>query len=172
MNKEQAAKRIGVSVRTLQRHMSAHRIAFTMKRTKTGEVADFDREEVERFKRELKEGLTAAVNHGVLEASEAVRAIAPDEAASQQTALAPLDQMQRFAALMRSFQPTPTKPASAVAIESKLMLSLAEASELSGISVARLREAVHSGKLAAHKGIGRGLGKVKRDDLLAYVRKL
>src|SRR4051812_25047940 len=89
MNKEQAAKKIGVSVRTLQRHMAANRIAYTMKRTKTGDVAEFDKEEVERFRRELKEGLTAAVRHGTVEATGPVSPMPADSAGhNEQTALA------------------------------------------------------------------------------------
>ncbi len=52
MNKEQAAAACGITVRTLQRHMAAHRIGFAMRRNLTGEEATFSAEEVARFKAE------------------------------------------------------------------------------------------------------------------------
>jgi excisionase family DNA binding protein len=51
-----------------------------------------------------------------------------------------------------------------------LTLSLAEASQLSGLSRNHLRQAIEEKKLKA-RIIGRGW-RVKRDDLDAYVRKL
>jgi excisionase family DNA binding protein len=175
MNKEQAAKKIGISVRTLQRKMSEHRIAFKMKRTKTGEAADFDKAEVERFKRELKEGMTATVTHGVIKPSEPVTAFLTNADATEQTALAPVDLMHNLATMFQAMargQIASSSPPVQVGIASKLMLSIVEASELSGVSVAKLRDAVHAGELKAIKGIGRGLGKVKRDDLIDYINNL
>jgi excisionase family DNA binding protein len=172
MNKEQAAKKLKISVRTLQRHMAKHKIAYKMKRTKTGEVADFDKEEVERFKRELKEGLTDAVTHGAVE-SEAVRPQPLDE---QSTALARVDtDTMQFAALFYEYvlNNPPKRPAAhGVPIENKFMLTVAEAAALSGISVGKIREAIRGGKLKAHKGYGRGMGKVSRKDLDAYCDNL
>ncbi len=175
MNKEVAARKIGISVRTLQRYMSAHRIAFTMKRTKTGEVADFDKAEVERLKYELKEGMTTPVKHGVVESSEPsepVMALTVRDEQGQQRMLAPVELMQSFGAMFQAMQSQVAPQVASVSVENKLMLSLAEASQLSGISVGVLRAAVHTGKLMAHKGIGRGLGKVKRLALDAYIKKL
>ncbi len=133
---------------------------------KTGEVADFDRAEVDRFKQELKEGMTGSVTHGSIDASEAVRA-----EGNQETALAIIPPAQavlveHFAAMMEQWSVVAAAP------PSKLMLSVPEASDFSGISEAHLRKAIHAGELKAYKGIGRGLGKVKRDDLLAYIRRL
>jgi len=174
MNKEQAAKALGISVRTLQRYMAGHRIGFTERATKTGKVADFDKAEVQRFKDELKAGrMTATVKPVIAPLSEPVSRI-DGGTGGEQTALAPVDLMQRFAAMLQAMQSAPQTSAGApaVQIENKFMLSLVEASQLSGVSVARLREAIHAGELGAHKGIGRGLGKVKRTDLEAYINGL
>jgi hypothetical protein len=65
MNKEQAAAALGITVRTLQRHMAAHRIGFAMRKTATGEEATFSAEEVARFKAQrdaLTETVTPAAN--------------------------------------------------------------------------------------------------------------
>ena len=77
MNKEQAAAALGITVRTLQRHMAAHRIGFAMRRTVTGEEATFSESEVERFKAE-RDALTTTVT-STLNVSEVVRD-APSEA--------------------------------------------------------------------------------------------
>jgi hypothetical protein len=65
MNKEQAAAALGITVRTLQRHMAAHRIGFAMRKTATSEEATFSAEEVARFKAQrdaLTQTVTPAAN--------------------------------------------------------------------------------------------------------------
>jgi hypothetical protein len=52
------------------------------------------------------------------------------------------------------------------------MLSLPEASRLSGVPVEALRGAVKAGALKVVKSAGRGFGKVKREELERYVKKL
>jgi hypothetical protein len=54
----------------------------------------------------------------------------------------------------------------------KLLLSLPEASRLSGVPIDKLRAAVNSGELATVSGVGRGLGKVRRETLETYVKSL
>jgi hypothetical protein len=77
------------------------------------------------------------------------------------------------AALARSVAQLPPAPAVvAVPLADKLLLSLPEAADLSGIPVAKLRADAKSGALKTIKSIGRGLGKVRRDDLNVYVKKL
>ncbi len=65
-----------------------------------------------------------------------------------------------------------TAIAAPVRLSEKLLLSIREASMLSGIPASKLRSAVKSDKLRTVRGIGRGLGKMRRSDLDAYVRKL
>jgi excisionase family DNA binding protein len=168
MNKEDAASELGISVRTLQRYMSAHRLAFTMKRTKTGEVADFAPAEVERFRRELAGELTASVSHGAV-ASEPV---SPE--AGESTALVPVGRSSDagellaliYQAARSNAKPTPAS----VPIESKPLLTIAEAHALTGLSDGHLREAIHAGRLKG-KIIGRGY-RIKRADLDKYIGKL
>lgn len=182
MNKAQAARFLGISVRTLQRYMSAHRISFTMRRNKAGEEATFDREELQRFKKELNEPrpvVHASVSR--IPAPEPTsEQISPDieEGEGEQTALAPRGLMQQFALSLQDLsaaiqdlqRPTPSAPA--VPIESKLMLTLKEACELSGVSVYRLKLAIKQKKLRPIAGIGRGHGKIRRSDLEAFVKNL
>jgi hypothetical protein len=53
MNKQETADALGITTRTLERHMKAARITFTMRTGRTGKEAFFDPAEVERFKAEL-----------------------------------------------------------------------------------------------------------------------
>lgn len=92
-------------------------------------------------------------------------------------ALAPLDLPPPVAALVAALarsaaQLPPAPAAAAVPLADKLLLSLPEAADLSGVPVAKLRAEAKSGTLKTIKSIGRGLGKVRRDDLDVYVKKL
>jgi hypothetical protein len=171
MNKAQAAQFLGISVRTLQRYMSKHQIGFDLRQTKAGDEAIFDRDELQRFKKELKEGRTT-VKPSVARMVEAITAPASTDEAepSAQTALARIDLLQSFAAMIQDIQkPAPAEPV--VAIESKLMLTLKEASQFSGISQYKLKELIRAKKLKPILGIGRAR-KLKREDLIAYVKNL
>jgi hypothetical protein len=53
MNKQETADTLGITTRTLERHMKAVRITFSMRSGRTGKEAFFDPAEVERFKAEL-----------------------------------------------------------------------------------------------------------------------
>jgi excisionase family DNA binding protein len=170
MNKEQAAKFLGISVRTLQRYMSGHKIGFKMRRTKTGEEAIFEKEELRRFKQEMKE-VTTTVKGSVMPLSEPVSRISEAEGETEQLAIAPAALMQRFAMMLQAVQATPSAAIEpAVAIENKPLLTISEARKLTGLSDGHLREAIHAGKLKG-KIIGRGY-RIKRTDLDDYIKKL
>jgi excisionase family DNA binding protein len=176
MNKEQAAKRLGVSVRTLQRYMSAHRIAFEMHKTKTGEEATFNKDEVARFKRELKEGrMTATVSPTITNPSEAVSptAAAPSTAlAIFQTAppaffeAAPEIFWKRLADRLASTQQRSTTTTADLA--QQITLSEKEAAQLAGLPLSQIRKARHQ-----LKSFKTGAGwRIKRGDLDNYIKKL
>ena len=170
MNKEQAAKFLGISVRTLQRYMSSHKMGFKMRRTKTGEEAIFEKEELRRFKQEMKE-VTTTVKGSVMPLSEPVSRISEAEAVTEQLAIAPSAFMQRFALMLQGMQATPSAAISpAVAIENKPLLTIKETRKLTGLSDGHLRRAIHDDKLKG-KIIGRGY-RIKRTDLDNYIKKL
>jgi excisionase family DNA binding protein len=170
MNKEQAAAALGITVRTLQRHMAAHRIGFAMRKTATGEEATFQAEEVARFKAQrdaLTETVTPAAN--VL---EVVRA--PSQAiehVSNSQTIAALGRL--IADALQATQTHANGTGGAVSITDlahKLTLSLVEASQLSGLSRNHLRAAIAEKKLKA-RIIGRGW-KMSRAELEGYTAKL
>lgn len=98
------------------------------------------------------------------------------EASADSTALAPLELPAPVAALVaalaRSAPQLPPAQVASVPLSDKLLLSLPEAADLSGVPVVKLRADAKSGKLKTVKSIGRGLGKVRRDDLEKYVKNL
>ncbi len=70
MNKDEAAKYLGITVRTLQRHMAANRIGFSGGRD-TGKEATFAKSDLDRFKTD-QAALTATVSPVVTPLSENV----------------------------------------------------------------------------------------------------
>jgi len=168
MNKEQAAKSLGISVRTLQRHMSSNKIGFKIRQTKTGKEAIFDKNELRRFKQEMKE-VTTTIKGSVAPPSEPVSRLSESEGANMQLALPPPALMQGFAAMLQTIQAIP--PAQpVVAIENKPLLTIAEANKLTGLSDGHLREAIHTSRLKG-RIIGRGY-RIKRADLDEYIKRL
>jgi len=170
MNKEQAAEYLGITVRTLQRHMAANRISFRGGRD-TGKEATFTADDLDRFKAD-QDTLTATVSPVVSPLSESVSP-APQQALqaafqSQDTALG-----ERLISVLEGLQSRAPAfpPARSISdIAQKIMLTLPEAALLTSLSRGHLRQAIEEKKLRA-RIIGRGW-RVKRDDLDAYVRKL
>jgi excisionase family DNA binding protein len=153
MNKEQAADALNITVRTLQRHMAAHRIGFAMRRTLTGEEATFSDEEVERFKAE-RDALTTTVTPA-LNVSESVR----DEPSEALQRAGDGQGIAMVLSVLREAQNAPHAPC--------MLLSVKEAAEFSGLSVSRIMKAIHGGKLDGRK-IGRGF-KLRPVDVREYV---
>ncbi len=131
MNKEEAADYLGITVRTLQRHMAAHRIGFEMRRTRTGEEAVFSREELERFKAE-REALTTTVSPAVSLSED----VSPAPPQALQATFPPSEVIalgERLAGALERLQPPPVAQSnqSSVPVADKLTLSLTEAAQLS-----------------------------------------
>ncbi len=182
MNKEEAAKFLNVSVRTLERLTHDSTISARYVKGKTRPTPDYDEEELRHVKPTLESrmyphrgqvlppnvaSLANAANNG-----EVLRE--PSNAANSDTALARLAdtpaRVAQFAAMLEAigFHRGNTRPS--VSVEGKLLLKLDEASALTGLSRHTLRDAIDAKKLKAQI-IGRAW-RVKRSDLDAYVRKL
>lgn len=167
MNKEQAAHYLGISVRTLQRITKAGKIPVTYERGHKGDEARYSQQDLDRYLQSEKpaalmrpnlQSLDGATNGATGDATQAMTLAATRGAGLQ--------------AQLSSLLSAMVQAASVTDLAHKLMLSIPEAAQLSGISAEKLRQAAHSGKLKTVKSIGRGLGKVKRADLEAYVKKL
>jgi excisionase family DNA binding protein len=184
VDKEKAAEVLGISVRTLQRHMSARRIGFVMRPGRTGDEAMFDRDELARFKQAKKSAVKVIVPSVMPSDSPLSSAVRPDDKGGQQDESMMLasravdlreatgmviqelfSRLEERAANLAKKKPT-------AMLSEKLMLSMREAAVLSGLSEDKLREAVEEGKLTRFKGIGRGAGKLRREDLEKYIKSL
>jgi excisionase family DNA binding protein len=178
MNKEQAAKRLGVSVRTLQRYMSAHRIAFKMRKTKTGDVAVFTKTEVARFKKELKERLTATVSPAVSPVTEPVTPAPEDDGGQVALTILQSAPPAFFEAAPELFwkrladklatRARRERETSTADLTHQLTLTEREAAQLAGLPLSQVRKA--RGELGSFK-TGAGW-RVRRSDLESYVQKM
>jgi len=154
MNKDEAAKLLGISVRSLQRIVQSEKISVTYKRGDSGkQEAIFNAEEIERFKEQRD-----------------VETVKKADAPTGVTALARSDAMQ-FIEVLRSAITPEQKPLSAsVSIADKPLLKLDEAAALTGLSRDTLRKAIEAGELRG-KIIGRAY-RIKRADLDAFIENL
>jgi excisionase family DNA binding protein len=196
MKKQAAARRLGVSARTLERLTTQGRIGVTHMPGKRGVVADYNKDEVERLRETLRRGKESAVSHKP--ASVPVSPTSPvielarfgEEqsggliGASYLTSLH--DLLERLISVQerQTLLLAPSAQADALqgaqrpekAISStvdpahKLTLSIIEAAALAGLSANHLREAIKAGKLKA-KIVGRGW-KIRPEDLRVYVEKV
>jgi len=93
MNKKEAAAELGITTRTLERHMSAGRVAYSMRPGATGKEAFFEPAEIVRFRVEL---------HGETISPAVVREVptSPDEEPRQLARLSDPQAAQHFAALL------------------------------------------------------------------------
>jgi excisionase family DNA binding protein len=157
MNKEEAAKELGISVRSLQRIAQAGKISVTYKRGESGkQEAIFNADELENFKRQRD-----------------IETVKQPIATTGDTALARSGATRDDTALARNvietiFNAIGQKPA--VAIADKPLLKLDEAAALTGLSRDILRKAMQNKELKG-KLIGKAY-RVKRDDLDKYIKNL
>jgi excisionase family DNA binding protein len=158
MRKEEAAQFIGVSVRTLQRLTQKGEIPVTYTPGKKGDEAHYDDQELLNY-------LSRNKPASIIRPNAAPLAAVPHDAPSDMTSGVTNDAASNFLAALSSL-------AAPVRLSEKLLLSIPEASAVSGISVDKLRADAKLGKLKTVKSVGRGLGKVRKDDLEKYVNKL
>ena len=169
MNKQEAAEFLGVSVRALERYVQQGRIGGHYEKGKTRPTLVFDSSELEAFKTELEQKLYRP----------AVEPSNPDNPDKSDTALARLSsdsfqkpehgESEHLAALIEALLEHRASSNSTPAYQ-KLLLTLSEAQELTGLSRTILRDAISQGKLKAHI-IGRSW-RIKYTDLERYVEKL
>jgi excisionase family DNA binding protein len=154
LGKEDAARYIGVSVRTLQRLHSRGEIPRLEESGPKGKEARFDTNDLDRYLEQHKP--QALFRPGA-------QLPAPRQDAPAVASL--------VAAIAQSIQPARSEPAQAASLAStRLLLSLSDARALTGLSERHLRDAIHSGKLKG-KIVGRGY-KMLRADLESYLKKL
>ncbi len=176
MTKKEAAAFLGMSERTLERHTSQNRIGVRYEKGKTFDVAVYDRGELERFKTELER----PTHRPAVQRMSDQNGSATNGDNSDRLALSPLasfDAIERIVtataqatvqAMVSSAPAQSERPA--VPIADKMMLTLSEAQQLTGLSRAVLRAAIDANELKASQ-IGRAF-RVRPDDLRKYLAKL
>lgn len=159
MNKEEAAEFLGCSLRTLERYMQQGKITFRYKKGKTRQVAVFDEQELERFREQL--------GQATIKPAVEPRQTPPQETHELATLNHERSEVEQLARIIEMLLTTQT---TRVRISEKLILTLDESRQLSGLSKQHLRRAIASGHLKAQK-LGKGW-KIKRQDLEKYVSDL
>jgi excisionase family DNA binding protein len=157
MDKEAAAKLLGVSTRTLTRYTTQGKISVEYRPGKTGAEAHYNEEELQQFKEQLE----STTYQPATAAAANPQALAP--IGSNNTTIA---SVERLATILGSLQPTHQS----IAIENKPLLKLNEAASLTGLSRHILRTAIDEKKLKAQI-VGRAW-RIKRVDLDAYIKNL
>jgi excisionase family DNA binding protein len=150
MNKTDAARLLNVSPRTLQRLSQQGKISVAYKNNKSGAEANYDEAELRSY----------------LEQQSSIIYKPASQDFIQQESLA-IRNDDRLITILEALRPR-QKPI--VPIESKLTLSIVEASALAGLSRQHLLEAIKDKKLKG-RIIGRGW-RIKKSDLEAYTQKL
>jgi predicted transcriptional regulator len=146
MNKKEAAKFLGVSTRIVEKYASEGRLGeVTYIRGKTGKQAKYSREAVESLKRILE---------------------SPDTSLATKSPDARLLVASLIDALTNREQPR----TEAIRTSEKILLNVRDCQLLTGLSDAKIREAIRAGTLKG-KIIGQGY-KVKRKDLEKYINNL
>ena len=191
LSKEEAAKYLGISPRQVERLTSENRLGVRYVKGRAKPSPRYDEGELARFKAEQERtiekpavqvlGPEQGSRHDATNQKEALSLNvalngAPSEAlhvlagqmlgALLQAAQAQPDTNPQNDALPASHNVALTRPQ--VLVGEKLLLDLAEAQALTGLSRDHLRAAIASGELQA-KRIGRGF-KVRRDELERWVK--
>lgn len=187
MNKQEAAKFLGVSVRALERYVQQGRISVKYEKGKTRPTANFEQAELEAFREELNQPTvkpafesrqTATDESHQISSEDEYRQIATDQQQETGIAVQTLGEFTEFGEIA-----TVDKLASIiegllsqdnnqpkVPVADKLLLTMAEAQTLTGLSREFLKDAIASGELKA-KLIGKSW-RIKRSDLDEYIDKL
>jgi excisionase family DNA binding protein len=148
VDKKSVAEFLGVSTRTVESYVSDEKLSVVYIRGKNGRIADFNEEEVRRFKEESQ-----APIHRSIVTTDSPISISPES----QEAIALWAQVSAKTQYVQS-------------LTYQLTLNLEEAAIASGISRHRLQLAAKSGELNAKK-IGRSW-RVRQQDLMEYVDSL
>mgnify|MGYP001793565374 CR=1 FL=1 len=167
MNKKQAAEFLGVSVRAIERYTQQGRLTVRYEKGKTRPTANFDQTELEAFKEEL--------NQPTIKPAIKSRQIPTD--VYDETDIVPVNVAEfgdisivdRLAGMVEMLIARGNKKPT-VPIEAKILLTLDEAQQLTGLSKAYLRSAIEQGNLKG-KQIGKSW-RVKRSDLDDFVDEL
>jgi excisionase family DNA binding protein len=182
MNKRQAAERLGLSEKTVERYKSSGKLSARLKHIvgadgKSRKVLDFNQSDLERLKRELSNDIVFPM------VTEGHAQTKTQTDIDRQTQLDNLNVENEESLILRQTQTVTLISAIFSHLESvskqyleasdraqKLVLTIPEASAVSGLPKSYIRQNIKDGKLKA-KIIGRGY-KVKRQELDEFINNL
>jgi len=177
LTEQQACKLLGVTPATLNMYVATHRLNVTRKRTIRGVVVSYARAEVEALKKEIQKD-EELFRTRYERASAPYDSFEPELVDNENGSAknngrdsfvtASDSVLDRLLLLLEALTPSGHPR---VAIERKLLLTLPEAAAYSGLSEARLNQAVRTGKLKARKDLGKGY-RIKRSDVEAFVKSI
>jgi excisionase family DNA binding protein len=144
-----------LSVRSVERYISLANVKPAVRGSGRGKLAKFNREDAEK-----------------IQAAYVAASQARDQQSTALTTTKPANVALGARGAQQTLADALTAIAAPVRLAEKLLLSIPEAAMLSGVSADKLRSAVKSGKLKAIKSVGRGLGKIHRDELEKYAKSL
>lgn len=191
MTKKEAAEFLGVGLRSLERYTSEGRVSARRIRTRTGQIADYDEQDLQRLKDELfahhassSPDLSAISPPGQTGSNSTVRpkletalvvvgrsdyaksSHTPPHSAMPEMRLARRGEMTEALVSAKPGLSTPDPFITSI----RLVLTIAEASLLTGFSTARIRDAVKTETLKSQR-IGRAW-RIRRADLEIWVNSL
>jgi excisionase family DNA binding protein len=155
LTKKEAAAFLGVTIRSIEAYAAKGKLSTAKAKGTRGDITVYDEAELQKLKDERGQVFF-------------IERPAPENSTTENLAVIRPEQSAALAALIHAVQSN-AKPSTADAAN-KLLLKLDEASKLTGLSRAILREAIDSKKLKA-KIIGRAW-RIKRNDLDAYLTRL
>lgn len=165
MDKEEVASYLGVSVRAVERYAQAGKLHVVYeKKPGGGQKAVYDPQQVEKLKEENSQ--PKLIERKPKEnKSDALTTISSVELASSRQLL---ENIEKIANSLAKANEQSSESLADLTI--KLVLSINEASLLSGISIGAIRKAIKNGELKKIK-LGKAV-QVKREDLEAWVKGL
>jgi excisionase family DNA binding protein len=155
--KREAADFLGVKPRTLELYTQQGRLSVKYGKGQRGRVAQYDETELETLKHDLEQEAETAYPHRGALIAKPHAGIATGSDSEQILKL--------LSAALSSRQDGPP----VVPIAEKLMLTIAEAAALAGLSRVELRAAIKEKKLQAIRRRG---FKIKRADLDSFIKNL
>jgi excisionase family DNA binding protein len=164
ISKADAAKRLNVSAKWLERRVGAGQLTAYKKPGKTGLETHFALSDIEAIERERQEPMLAPRAE-----------TRQDKTPGEQSALVPREQIAALLELFTKRLPDAARQdatRATVAVESKAFLTIAEAVALSGLGRSQIEAAIKAGQLKARSFTGTRGRRIHRSNLDAYLKKL
>jgi excisionase family DNA binding protein len=183
VNKKEAAEFLGLSEKTVERYKSSGKLSARMKRVngndgKSRTILDFNQSDLERLKRELSGNVVfpeVTDRHGQTKTqTDTDRQTEADKLTVASDVVNSISQTQTdsfFEAMFKTFEAVSERNLQTANTFQKLMLTIDEASEVSGLPKAFIERAIKKEATMKATKIG-GRYRIKRQDLDEFINSL